>query len=232
MPYVPLTYVPENLAGPLLTEFTLQCKVTPSSMEYTKALSQISEIHAQLAKGEVYRGFRSLPVALSGVVGIAAALAQPRIVSTGDLASVLRYWVAAGVLCGLIGGTETAINYILREDAFARRRTRKVFGQFVPGLAAGAALTVGFARQGDPFVLLLPGTWALVFGLGLFAARPYLPRASGWVGLFYLAAGCLWIAMPPAGPVAFGWIVGGTFGAGQLAAAVMLFWNVERPEHG
>ncbi|MBI2823658.1 MAG: hypothetical protein HYX69_03080 [Planctomycetia bacterium] len=201
-------------------------------MEYTKALSQISEIHAQLAKGEVYRGFRSLPVALSGVMGIAAALAQPRLVPTDELAVVLRYWVVAGVVCGLIGGTETALNYILREDMFARRRTRKVLGQFVPGLAAGAALTVGFARQGDAFVLLLPGTWALVFGLGIFAARPYLPRASGWVGLFYLAAGCLGIAMPPASAQVFGWVVGGTFGAGQLAAALMLFWNVERAEHG
>ena len=31
-------------------------------MEFSKALNQISEIHDQLAKGEIYRGLRSIPV--------------------------------------------------------------------------------------------------------------------------------------------------------------------------
>jgi hypothetical protein len=70
------------------------------------------------------------------------------------------------------------------------------------------------------------------FGLAIFSARPYLPRASGWVALWYLASGLLWIALPPADAWQFGWIVAGTFGLGQLAAAVVLFWNVERAEHG
>ena len=31
--------------------------------------------------------------------------------------------------------------------------------------------------------------WALLFSLGLFSCRPYLPRGIGWVALFYLLAG-------------------------------------------
>ena len=201
-------------------------------MEYSKALTQISEIHAQLAKAEIYRGFRSLPVALSGLLGLAAAACQSRLVPLDDWSAVLRYWIIAGFACGLIGCTETAINYAVREDVFARRRSRKVLGQFVPGLAAGAGLTLGIAQVGEQFVSLLPGLWAVVFGLAIFAARPYLPRASGWVALGYLAAGCAWTAHPPSDPVRFGWVVGVTFGAGQLAAALVLFWNVERAEHG
>jgi hypothetical protein len=201
-------------------------------MEYSKALSQISEIHGHLAKAEVYRGFRSLPVALSGMLGLAAAALQSRLAPLDDWSATVRYWACAGFACGLIGCTETAINYVAREDVFARRRSRKVLGQFLPGLAAGAGMTVAIAQIGEPFVPLLPGLWAVVFGLAIFSARPYLPRAAGWVALGYLAAGCAWIALPPADPARFGWVVGATFGVGQLAAAIVLLWNVERVEHG
>ncbi|HEY4312347.1 MAG TPA: hypothetical protein VGN12_23060 [Pirellulales bacterium] len=200
-------------------------------MEYNKALSQISEIHAHLAKGEIYRGFRSLPVALSGLAGFAAAVVAPRLSATNDLPSAITYWMVAGVVCGLIGFSETAINYV-HEDVTARRRSRKVLGQFVPGLAAGLGVTWCIGRASDLYLPLLPGLWAVSFGLAIFSARPYLPRASGWVALWYLASGLLWIALPPEDAWQFGWIVAGTFGVGQLAAAVVLFWNVERAEHG
>ena len=56
----------------------------------------------------------------------------------------------------------------------------------------------------------------------MFASRPYLPRAAGHVALFYYAAGVvlLWIARGPE-PLA-GWWVGGTFGLGQMLAALVL----------
>ena len=38
-----------------------------------RALAQIEAIHDQLARAEIYRGWRSVPVALSGVFGLAAA---------------------------------------------------------------------------------------------------------------------------------------------------------------
>jgi len=200
-------------------------------MEYNEALSQISEIHAQLAKGEIYRGFRSVPVAFSGLAGFVAAALGPRLAPTDDFAGAVMYWVAAGMLCGIVGGLETAYNYWCREDALERRHSRKVLGQFLPGLVAGAGVTWCFLRAAPDSLDLLPGLWALVFGLAIFSARPYLPRTSGWVALWYLAAGLCAVALPPADTWRFGWIVAGIFGVGQLAAALMLFWNVERAEH-
>ena len=44
--------------------FTLQSR----SVDASRALDQIAEIHRQIAKGEVYRGYRSLPVALSAAI--------------------------------------------------------------------------------------------------------------------------------------------------------------------
>jgi len=197
-------------------------------MEYSKALAQISEIHAHLDRAEVYRGFRSLPIALSGAVGIIAAVVVQYTAAASDPFALVRYWMGVGACCAAIAGVESAVNYTRREDTFSRRRTRRTLGQFVPALAVGVALAVLLPRAGERFVPLLPGLWALAFGLGLFAARPYLPRATGWIGVWYLAAGCLWVSLPLQGIQCFSWAVGGTFGAGQLLAALVLLRNVER----
>ena len=72
------------------------------------------------------------------------------------------------------------------------------------------------------------GLWATLFGLGVFAARPYLPRATGWVGLFYLGCGALLLAAAPGDLTRAGWAVGGVFAVGQVATAWVLHRNEER----
>ena len=56
-------------------------------------------------------------------------------------------------------------------------------------------------------------------------------RMSGYVALFYVLVGSilLWNANLD-GPL-HAWHVGGTFGAGQLMAAAVLYWELERPEY-
>jgi hypothetical protein len=192
-----------------------------------RALDQIEEIHRQIAKGEVFRGYRSVPVALSGLVGLVAAGLQPAGLGADPMGFVV-YWAAIAAAAAFIGSSEIIYNYTVHEDVTGRRKTRRVVGQFLPSLVGGIAITVCFAHLNAALVPLLPGLWAICFGVGIFASRPYLPRASGWVALFYYAAGfaLLWIASGPG--LLTGWSVGGTFGAGQLLAAAVLWWNLER----
>src|SRR5215467_7789583 len=56
--------------------FVSQSIRSDSMTEFSRALEQIAEIHEHLAKTEVYRGWRSLPVASSALVGLAAAAWQ------------------------------------------------------------------------------------------------------------------------------------------------------------
>jgi len=197
-------------------------------VDVTRALDQIAQIHEQIAKGEVYRGYRSLPIAASGLMGLAAAWLQPRALGTVDPVGFVLYWAAIAAAAAFVGSSEIIYNYIVHEEASGRRRTRRVVGQFLPSAVGGAAITVCFCHLSAALVPLLPGLWAICFGIGTFASRPYLPKASGWVALFYYAAGfmLLWIARGPA-PLT-GWWVGGTFGIGQLFAALVLWWNLER----
>jgi hypothetical protein len=200
-------------------------------MDVPRALAQIEAIHEQMAKGEVYRGYRSLPVAASGVLGILAAWLQPAQLSHSDPVGFVLYWTGVAVCAVLVGASEIVRNYLVHDDEGARRRTRRVVGQFLPSLLGGAIVTASFVHLSAALVPLLPGIWAICFGIGAFASRPYLPRATGHVALFYYAAGVvlLWIARGPE-PLA-GWWVGGTFGLGQMLAALVLYWNLERPAH-
>src|SRR2546423_11322313 len=61
-----------------------------------RALEQIAEIHEHLAKAEIYRGWRSAPVASSGLVGLAAAAWQSGSVQRLDPRSFTAYWLAVG----------------------------------------------------------------------------------------------------------------------------------------
>jgi hypothetical protein len=199
-----------------------------SGVDVTRALDQIAEIHEQIAKGEVYRGYRSLPIAASGLIGIAAAWLQPASLGTADPIGFVLYWTAIAAAAGFVGSSEIIYNYVVHERDADRRQTRRVVGQFLPSVVGGVAITVCFMQLSAALVPLLPGLWAFCFGIGTFASRPYLPRASGWIALFYYAAGfaLLWIAGGPE-PLT-GWWVGGTFGVGQLLAAMVLWWNLER----
>lgn len=197
-------------------------------MDYSRALDEIAEIHQQIAKGEIYRGYRSVPIAASGIAGLLAALAQPVIQPAADPAAFVRYWTVVAALAALVGISEIVYNYAVHDHASGRRRTRLVLGQFLPSVVGAAVFTAAFVTLNAGLVSLLPGVWAICFGIGIFSSRPYLPRTSAFVACFYLAAGSLllWTADLQAAPG--GWRVGGTFGVGQLLAAAVLYWELER----
>ena len=198
-------------------------------MELPQALAQIAEIRAQAAKAEVYRGYRSVPIAASGLLGLVAAWLQPAGLA-GDPVGFVLYWVAVAVCAGFVGVSEIVYNYVVHDESLARRRTRRVVGQLLPSLLGGAVVTASLVHLSAALVPLLPGLWALSFGLGIFASRPYLVRASGWVALYFYAAGAvlLWTARGP--ETLNAWAVGGTFGVGQLLTAGVLYWNLEQEE--
>src|SRR5262249_20276082 len=82
----------------------------PPSMELHEALTQISEIRKQMARTEVFRGYRALPVAFSGVLAVAAAVAQALWIPepAQQISAYLLLWVGTAVVSGLAAGAEMA----------------------------------------------------------------------------------------------------------------------------
>jgi len=199
-------------------------------MEIHKALNQISEIHEHLSRSEVYRGYRSVPIALSGILALAAAAAQPRFGGFSTPEGFLYYWMAVGVVASLLAGGGIIYNYAKEKNPRVRRITRTVVGQLFPCLIAGVAICAPLLTMEDKgvFIQFLPGLWAILFSVGVFASRPYLPRMIGWVALFYLIAGTILLFLAPTGKSLSPWGMGLTFGFGQIFGAVILYWNLER----
>ena len=197
-------------------------------MDLRQALRQISEIHSHVSRGEVYRGYRAVPAALAGAIAVLAAAGQPWIVQTSAPRTFVAYWVAIAALTAAAGGGRNLYNYLFYEDPQDRRRTRTVVGQFAPSLVAGALATAAAAAAGDTAIALLPGLWTLLFGMGIFASRPYLPRLTGFVALFYFAAGALLLGLARSGASLNPWGMGLSFGLGETFMGIVLYWSLER----
>jgi hypothetical protein len=204
-------------------------------MDLSRALADIAAIREQMAKGEIYRGYRPLPIAASGLIGFAAAWLEAPGLGRSDPVGFVLYWSAIAALAGFVGASEIIHNYVVHDDVAARRQTRRVVGQFLPSVLAAAIVTASLVHlssagfENRALLSILPGLWAICFGIGTFASRPYLPRASTLIAVFYYAAGValLWNARDEA---LSGWWVGGTFGAGQLMAAIVLHVQGQRQE--
>src|ERR1051326_5014566 len=162
---------------------------TERTMEIGKALSQLAEIHGHLAKTVVYRGCRSVPVALSGIFALAGGWLQPWFVNENAAIDFVSFWTVVAIASFAFLAVEVGGNYWFRASTTGRRTTRKVVGQFIPSVVAGAAATILLTRLDTRHIEILPGLWASLFALGLFSVRPYMPRAIGWVALYYLITG-------------------------------------------
>lgn len=196
----------------------------------TDALSCLADIHAHLAKGEVYRGLESRPVLWSGLLGLSAAIAQPILFPIVDARLFVYYWLVVAGAAALIGISGAVLSYYLDDDSIARRRARIVAGQFTPCVAAGVFIPLAMLSILDQTVGLLPGLWAVLYAMGLFAARPYLPHHIGWVALYFLVAGTLLIQILPRDAVPSPWYIAGVFSVGQGALAYVLHRNTLREQ--
>lgn len=197
-------------------------------MDLHDALSQISEIRHQMARTELFRGYRAAPVAASGALAVLAAVAQQVWIPdpSRDLANYVTLWVGAAILSTLLSGLRIAARRRVDNSALSREVTRLALEQFAPCLLAGGLLTVVIARSRPEYLEMLPGLWQILFSLGVFASCRLLPRATWAVAAFYLATGliCLSLGSSALSP----WAMGLPFGVGQLLAASVLYWNLER----
>jgi hypothetical protein len=199
-------------------------------MELREALTQISEIRRQVARTEVFRGYRALPVALSGLLALGVAAFQQVWLPdpTRNVFAYLTLWVGAAVISLLATGVEMVLYYRRAVSPLARQTIWLAVGQFLPCLAAGGAVLFAVAAHAPESLWMLPGLWQILFSLGIFASYRLLPPATFWVALFYMAAGaaCLTLREHALSP----WAMGVPFGAGQLLAAAVLYWTLERDD--
>ncbi|MFL5331053.1 MAG: hypothetical protein ACJ8C4_19350 [Gemmataceae bacterium] len=199
-------------------------------MELREALAEIADIRLRMAESELFRGYRSLPIAFSGLLACLAAVLQP-IWIDGPHTQVTQYcilWMGIATLSVATAGATMMVRDYLGGESQTRGFTWLALSQLAPPLVVGAILTVIIARDLPQAVVILPGLWQMLFACGLFASWRLLPRAAFGVALFYLASGIVSLALARTEWALHQLVMGVPFGIGQFYAAAVMYWNLER----
>ena len=198
-------------------------------MELREALTQISEIRQQMARTEVFRGYRALPVAFSGVLAVLAGVLQSIFIPdpSRQTTEYLLLWVGTAVLGALVAGGEMGLRSRLHRSVLRREITWLAVEQFVPSLVAGGLLTFVLSQAAPECLWLLPGLWQILFSLGVFASCRLLPRATFGIAFFYLFSGLLTLALARGNTAFSPWAMGLPFGVGQFLASGVLYRTLE-----
>lgn len=201
-------------------------------MELHDALAQITAIRSQIARTETFRGYRSATVAFSGLLALGGAglqsvwLPQPQ----ESVGAYLSLWVGLAAVCLVAVGAELAARCYRATSPLRRQITLLAVEQFLPCVVAGGLLTGAIVVFAQESLWMLPGLWAILFSLGVFASCRLLPRQTFWAGVYYMAAGVAALAFARGDAALSPWAMVGTFGVGQLLTAVILYVTLERAD--
>jgi hypothetical protein len=193
-------------------------------MELREALVQISAIRHQMARSEQFRGYRAAPTALSGLLVFAAGTLQAVWIDEPmeQLGRYLTLWIAvAGVSQALCLG-DVWRRYRRSAGLLHQETTHLALGQFFPCVVAGGLLTLVIARSVPDAAWMLPGLWAILFSMGLFASWRLLPRAIFGVAVYYLVSGLYAVSLGSGEYLLSPWTMPLLFGVGQLLTAAVL----------
>jgi hypothetical protein len=121
-----------------------------------------------------------------GLVGLTAALLS----ATTTLHPYwLSLWLAAAAVAALAGGALMARQSYLQGFTLYGAPLRKLALCLVPGLFAGAVLTLIEWRAGN--VSAIPGTWLLLYGCALVSASAPTARIVGVLGALFVVLGLI-----------------------------------------
>jgi hypothetical protein len=195
--------------------------------DLNEALIEITTIRRQIVRTAEFRGYGPVTVAMTGLVAIAAAEVQARLLpaASHDVAIYLTVWISTAAIAISLIGFEMIIRSRTIHSSLGPEMILHAVEQLVPSGVAGALLTAVLIRVAPESVWMLPGLWQILFSLGVFASARFLPRAVFVVAAWYLFAGLVCLAMAASARMLSPWMMGLPFGIGQLLAAAILQWS-------
>jgi hypothetical protein len=197
--------------------------------ELRQALDDISAIRTQVARGTQFRGYGPLSIASTGILALSVAAAQTRWVPAAqhDLKLFLSIWITTAAVSVMLSAVETLVRVRRVHSGLALEMIQAAVEQFLPCVVVGMLLTVVLIRVAPQDVWMLPGLWAVIFSLGIFASCRFLPRKMFAVGTWYLAAGLACLLVAASHHALLPWAMGISFGVGQLLVAAVLRFGFE-----
>jgi hypothetical protein len=189
-----------------------------------RALTDISVIREQLAQSTEFQGYAPATLATTGVFALGVAAAQglwfPE--SITNMRWFIAVWVVTATVCVMVTAIETISRSRRAHGGFAPAMLQSALEQFLPAIVAGGLLTVALLEVAPEDLWMIPGLWHIVFSLGVFASRRFLPRGIFWVGVWYLGCGLACLALAAPTHTSSPWSMGIPYGVGHLLVAGIL----------
>lgn len=197
--------------------------------ELRQALDDINAIRSQVARGTQFRGYGPVSIASSGILALLVAAAQAHWAESSehDLPLFLAVWISTAAVAVALAAFETVFRVRRVHSGLAVEMIQAAVEQFLPCVVVGLLLTVVLMRVAPQDSWMLPGLWAVLFSLGVFASCRFLPRQMFAVGAWYLAAGLVSLMIAAGHHALLPWAMGISFGVGQLLVAAVLHFGFE-----
>ncbi|MDP9107084.1 MAG: hypothetical protein M3N49_14270 [Candidatus Eremiobacteraeota bacterium] len=192
-------------------------------MDVTRAIADLDEVRSRLASVQRFRGISGSAALVSGLAALGSGMVQLALVpaprTADDVARYVAIWIACLAFALALNYGAVAV-WLAKNWSFrARTELQTAAVAIVPSVVAGGAFTAALLARGE--IGLLPGTWALCYGLGLLAARSMLPRRVVAVALGFAAIGSTLLFASGTNALAW-WVMPLMFGLGQTVIGILI----------
>jgi hypothetical protein len=164
----------------------------------THAADNLRFIRSAMERASSFTAVPGLGGAAMGVTALIAAAVSFR-ASTPD--RWLGIWLAEALVAVVLGTWAMARKARRSGSDLFSGPGRRFLLTLTPPLAAGAALTLAFERQG--LVPLLPGLWLLLYGTAVVTGGAMSVRIVLGMGVLFMLLGCAALSSPAAWGTAY-----------------------------
>jgi len=195
--------------------------------DLNEALIEIAAIRSQIVRTAEFRGYGPVTVAITGLVAIASAEFQARLLPAAahEVATYLTLWISTAAIATALIAFEMVLRSRTIHSGLAQEMILHAVEQLVPSGVAGILVTAVLLKVAPDSIWILPGLWQILFSLGVFASARFLPRPVVAVAAWYLIAGLICLSWAATDRTLSPWMMGLPFGIGQLLAAAILQWS-------
>lgn len=198
-----------------------------------RALADISSIRAQLATSTQFKGFA--PGTLIFIAGIFAAVTLlqtlwPARFAPDDM-SLVTTWGGLLLLTTAANAVESMIRAQHHHGGLGMAMWRSAMQVLGPVWVAGTVIAVMMAAHAPEAIWAAPGIWMLLIGLVGFAFHAAMPSGVFWIGLLYMTAGTLTLAIAGENGGLTPALIGIPLIIGNLGMAHILHQTAREPRH-
>jgi len=182
-----------------------------------QALVEVRNLRKSILEKQLFKGYSGRARAAGGCIALLAALLMQYAFPQAGGHGMFLAWAIVFVLAVLFN-YGAVVAWLLKGG---NRKTADLgyLLEVVPVWLVGGILTLALWRQGQAD--LLYGSWMCLFGLAQSVARSRLPRQMCWVGLYYIVAGSICLALP-IGSFSLPMVMGLVFFIGEWSAGIIM----------